>query len=143
MELLRVVVEGLPPKKDGANSMWRKPSEIPRLLALRHAVQDALGGREPFSEEVALDLVVHVAGENSRTIGDLDNFITGICDGLQAAAQGTPWHGHLDWSDASHASVTPDRTIGIRDDADVLSIRARKALDGADAHWYELGISGR
>ena len=34
---IEIDVEGRPPKKDGANSMWRQPAERQRLKALRLA----------------------------------------------------------------------------------------------------------
>lgn len=45
---VRLVVHGIPPKKDGANSMWRKGQDVPRLKALRTAVCKAMQGRGLF-----------------------------------------------------------------------------------------------
>ncbi len=42
-------IEGVPPRKDGADFMWRKPTEAPRIAAC-----EALDGRVPDSGSVAL-----------------------------------------------------------------------------------------
>jgi len=75
----------LPPKKDGAISMWGKPAEAGRLVALRIAALQALGGLPPFERNMRLALKVHVGPTNDRRAGDLDNYVTGVCDGLMAA----------------------------------------------------------
>jgi hypothetical protein len=78
-------IEGLPPKKDGANSMWNKPSEFERLITLRRAVCDAFNGDKPLHKDIQLRIRVHVGNMDPGQVGDLDNFITGVCDGLMAA----------------------------------------------------------
>ena len=45
-------VVGLPPKKDGASSMWRKNSEVARIISLRLAAAEALGDRPPFNSGI-------------------------------------------------------------------------------------------
>lgn len=87
---IEFTVQGqLPPKKDGATSMWKKSSEHARLVALRTQAQTACGTDGPLSENIQLTLEIHCPRRELHSIGDLDNFITGICDGLMAAAKGT------------------------------------------------------
>jgi hypothetical protein len=81
MEFIEFTVEGLPPKKDGANSMWAKSTEIPRLSQLREKAHEAMQGRELLKGQLKLIITIYT---ESNT-GDLDNFVTGICDGLMAA----------------------------------------------------------
>ena len=84
----------VPPKKDGANSMWGKEDARTLLKALRIAAAEAMAGRKPFDEPVELELTVWTDSIDAtelwarRAGGDLDNFITGVCDGLQAAHWG-------------------------------------------------------
>ena len=102
---IEFTVEGdLPPKKDGANSMWNKPSEFRRLVRLRSVALQAMDGRTPLASDIVLELEIRCGGSD----GDLDNFITGVCDGLQAASRGTPT-GEL-WESES-PTIRPDRTI--------------------------------
>ena len=80
-------VEGKPPKKDGANSMWGKNSEAQNIVNLRNAAfrkrEETI--KEPFHSRVSLELIINAPESELERMGDLDNFITGICDGLQAA----------------------------------------------------------
>lgn len=109
-------VEGVPPKKDGANSMWRKPTEVPRIKAFRIAACAVLDGRAPDSGSVALTVRVFApAGA-----GDLDNFATGICDALMAVHPRVPVDESL-WSELP-AAARPDRPIAFRDDSIVSRI---------------------
>ena len=80
-------VEGKPPKKDGANSMWGKNSEAKNIVNLRNAAfrkrEETI--KEPFYSRVSLELIINAPESELERMGDLDNFITGVCDGLQAA----------------------------------------------------------
>ena len=91
-------VSYLPPKKDGAQSMWGKPVEAKRLVALRTLAQNAIKGNPPFQSRIKLNLTVYVGMKNDKTTGDLDTFVAGVCDGLMAAYPS----GKLDpiWDDA-------------------------------------------
>jgi hypothetical protein len=132
-------IDGLPPKKDGANSMWNKGVELPRLVLLRNAVFGALDGNPPLSKNVSLVLRVHVGTTNPRSVGDLDNFITGICDGLQAAHPGMKVANR--WIESDCANIHPHTSVGILDDVEVVSIDARKVL-GDETQWYSLELTG-
>ena len=79
-------VQGLPPKKNGANSMWgKKTVERDRLIRLRQAALTSFAGHPPLRANIRLSLTVHVGPFNQPTIGDLDNMVSGFCDGLMAA----------------------------------------------------------
>lgn len=47
-------VEGPPPLKSGAVSMWRNAEQIERLKRLRTRAAEAIRGRRPFDEPVRL-----------------------------------------------------------------------------------------
>ena len=128
-------VEGLPPKKDGANSMWRKGSELDKLKALRLAASQAMAGRPPFSGPLQLKVTIHADPRS----GDLDNFITGICDGLMAAHPATPIDAPA-WSEVPPESQ-PSRAIAFTDDAAISRIQAeRMPLEGR-AGQYKIEVS--
>ncbi len=133
-------VEGdLPPKKDGASSMWGKASEFQRLVKLRQAAHEVFGERPPLQRNIKLSVIIYVGQTNSSATGDLDNFITGICDGLQAAHPNTP----LDlWQDPSLKAIYPRRPIAILDDSQVVSINAEKRLGEDTGLWYEVMLEG-
>ncbi len=136
MRTYRFKVKGLPPKKDGAQSMWGKPLEGRRLVELRQAALKAIEGFSPLQSNIRLTLKIHVGPINNRLIGDLDTFITGVCDGLMAAAPGSKLD--LTWDDKKLEHVHPSKTIAIIDDSQVVSIQAEKIIDGTAQQWYEV-----
>ena len=132
---LRLEVYEAPPKKDGANSMWRKPAEVPRLKALRLAAAEAVTQEKPPpTGAVHLSLQVYAAPQ----CGDLDNFITGICDGLMAAHPGTPIDPAL-WSEVPEGA-RPDRPILFADDARVARIQAERFEEDSASPHYVLEV---
>jgi hypothetical protein len=125
-------VPSFPPKKDGANSMWRKGSEFERLKNLRIAAVQAMDGRSPATSMIHLTLRLYAAPEN----GDLDNFITGICDGLMAAHPRTPidlkfWVGLPE-----HAQ--PNKFICFMDDKLITKITAERFPSNTNEPHYEV-----
>lgn len=133
---LSLVVPGVPPKKDGANSMWRKRSELSRLKALRLAAVKAIeeNGQPIRSGEARLVLRVYApAGA-----GDLDNFITGVCDSLMAADSRTPIDPLL-WDELPEAA-RPDRPIVFVDDACITKIHAERLPPDSSGSRYELEL---
>jgi hypothetical protein len=133
-------VRGLPPKKDGAGSMWGKPTEIPRIRALRRAAWEALGGTGPFKTTISLELELHVPAAEIVAIGDLDNFVTGVCDGLMAA-NGNRWRDHL-YPGLTWEGIQPSGAVAIEDDGNVVSIVARKVPERTGEAWYEVRLDG-
>ncbi len=129
-------VHGLPPKKDGATSMWGKPGEAHKLRLLRLAAAAAFAGRPPLQRRIRLTLRAHVGPENTRIIGDLDNFVTGICDGLQAADRKARIA--VNFED----DIRPSKAIGIVDDVEVVEISATKIVEPASSPFYELVLEG-
>lgn len=129
-----ISVEGVPPKKDGANSMWRKPAERPRIARLRRAAFAKLPEAPSPGSPRELDLVVYA----DRNAGDLDNFLTGICDGLQAVHPNTPIDPQ-DWADLPPAA-RPDRPLFVADDAHLDRVTAERRTPDGPAH-YELTLT--
>ena len=129
-------VKGLPPKKDGAQSMWGKCLEAKRLVELRQGALKAIQGYPPLQSNIKLTLKIHMGPVNDRSIGDLDTFVTGVCDGLMAAAPGSK----LDpiWNNKKLEHVHPSKTIAIIDDSQVVSIQAEKIIGATDLPWYEV-----
>ena len=137
---MKFTVEGLPPKKDGANSMWGKGStELCRIQELRRAAHAKAGRLGPFRRNIALELEVHVPTRDIARVGDLDSFITGVCDGLMRAAgvqRETRWEGE-GWD-----GLQPCEAVAIEDDAHVTSIVARKIADSDGRSWYSVVLEG-
>ena len=141
MITIRFHVDGLPPKKDGANSMWGKPLEAERLVSLRKAALEAMGGRPSLKSNISLAVSVHVGAKNDRSVGDLDTFITGVCDGLMAMARGCKLCPDI-WERSENRDIYPERAVAMVDDCQVVSIQADKIIGGASLPWYEVALTG-
>jgi hypothetical protein len=135
MGSVRISVKGLPPKKDGANSMWRKGAELPRLKNLRRAAREAWG-RDPPVESGEVRLSLRLFADPSA--GDLDNFITGTCDGLMACHPRVPIDDSA-WLDMPE-DARPRRAIVFTDDRLVSSIDAKRLPPEGDGPRFELRI---
>ena len=133
-------VKGLPPKKDISLSMWndkKKPNQVQRLIELRKEAKDKIKG--VICKNIVFDLRVFIPElKNTKSEGDLDNYIAGICDGLMTATKDTPISKEFDIHDGIHPSV---RSF-INDDCEIVQINARKIiLNDIEAH-YQLIIQG-
>ncbi len=137
----RFRVDGdLPPKKDGANSMWGKDGEVQRLVKLRLAAQAVLGDQAPLGRSISLTIEIHIGSANTPATGDLDNFIAGICDGLMLA--GGRCMLATVWELPELAAIHPRKWSGIIDDGEVMEITARKIVGDAERPWYTVLLRG-
>ena len=139
---LTVEIPGLPPIKDGASSMWCKQTHISRLIALRAAVAAALGDAAPGPAGISVGITVYLP-ENTRHTGDLDNMVSGVLDGLQRAAAGTPWDSVSQWHLPGHQAISPWRWRAIEDDCAVEHIEARKVVQPGQEPRYQLELRWR
>ncbi len=72
--------------------------------------------------------------------GDLDNFLTGICDGLMAIHPGgRTWINEDEWARLP-ASCHPRNAILLADDSAVTEIIARREPPGPNGKGYELAL---
>ena len=133
------VVGDFPPKKDGANSMWGKKSEFDKLVALRQKARKAIGSGNPLRNKISLDVEIFYQ-QGAGVIGDLDNYVTGICDGLMAAAGGARLCD--EWNAPDLRDVHPDKTIAIEDDNQVVSITAKKTEVASGVIKYKVILNG-
>jgi hypothetical protein len=140
---IEFTVEGRPPKKHGEKSMWALDGEAPLIALLRKKAYEARlrAGLECFRDLVELGITVFVPESQLETVGDLDNFIAGICDSLQAANVQIlslhPIFHVLTEDDELH----PKHPILIDDDAKVVSITGKKvALDESQPIHYKVVV---
>ena len=139
MRIEFLVKGNLPPKKDGAKSMWAKDDETPQfIVALREKALEArskVGLNECFDSLVAIEFTLFVPKSQLESIGDLDNFIAGICDGLQAADKKVEPHPIFNMP--GREGIDPSQALLIENDAKVVSITAKKiALDEDNQELY-------
>jgi hypothetical protein len=117
---IRLQVDGLPPIKRGAESMWGQ--QIGRIKSLRTAAEGQPDEVADLVDQVHLDVVVYA----SPLDGDLDGFVAGICDGLQPPhANYIPFLRAEDWADLP-ADLRPPTAVGFRDDRAITRISAER-----------------
>jgi len=131
-------VQGKPPKKDGSSSMWGKKSEALNIVNLRNA---AIKAREDqntglFSSRIGIDLIIYASEKEIESMGDLDNFVTGICDGLQAADPRAKMQDVI----KNECIVDPLQPVLFYTDAKVFEINAKKIPVKENNGYYEVII---
>ncbi len=130
----------LPPKKGMDLSMFGKSSEADKIVALRKSALEAMCGEPPLRYDISMSIVVHIGPTNDRMTGDLDNFITGVCDGLMAAAPNAkiaPVFNRPELVD-----IYPSKAICFLDDSAVVNISAQKIIGDTRIPWYEVVLGG-
>jgi hypothetical protein len=131
-QTITFAVAFLPPKKDGAQSMWGKPSEVGRIKLLRLKAFQAMEGRSLASKWVHMNVRLYADPSD----GDLDNFITGVCDGLMAARKKT---NEMDWADVP-MPAKPSNHIVFSNDALVSRVTAERFPPDAGGKRYEITL---
>ncbi|MBA7608775.1 hypothetical protein ES703_15957 [subsurface metagenome] len=141
---IEFTVTGRPPKKHGEKSMWARSDEAPFVASLRQAAFEArLKARlnTPFHCLVALELRVFIPEPKLESIGDLDSFITGVCDSLQAADPKVLPYLHKVFQEAMAEEAAPKHALLIENDAKVVSIIAKKvAIEKNQKVYYKVAI---
>ena len=131
---LQLSLPGLPPKKDGANSMWRKGVEMKRLKTLRLVAYQEFNNHSMIESPIHLTLRVYSLPRQ----GDLDNFITGICDGLMAIHPLTPIDA-TDWEDLP-LEARPHNKLVFKDDALIDRIEAQRFPPDGPEPRYQIEL---
>jgi hypothetical protein len=137
-------IMGRPPKKHGEKSMWARSDEAPLVASLRDEAFKArlkTGLNDFFHSLVALEITVFVPKSQVESIGDLDSFIAGVCDALQAADPKVLPYLHEIFRESERGGIDPGSPLLIENDAKVVSIVARKvALRENQKVHYKVAI---
>jgi hypothetical protein len=132
-------VNGHPLKKHGEKSMWARDDEAPLVALLREKALETMSKNrinKCFDCLVSLDITVYTPRSSLESIGDLDNFITGICDSLQAADIKVIPYLHKIFSLPRYRSIEPKRPLLISNDAKVVTIVAKKVPLAENENTY-------
>jgi len=81
---------------------------------------------------VAIGLIIFVPRSQLESVGDLNNFITGICDGLQAADPKVRPYLHPIFQEPGRERIDPGYALLIENDAKVVSITVKKVAVADD-----------
>ena len=141
---ITVTVPGRPPRKRGTKSVWNT-DESERVLKLRLAIREEqknLGITGPSDAPARLTLEIYAPnttriGDKQTYVGDLDGFVDGICDSIQAA---NPSMTRFSPVFAKHDEVGPKIQLVINDDAQVAEVNARKIRTAEREEWYVLTV---
>lgn len=127
MKRITFKVEGQhPPRKDGAKSMWA--TQTSQIKALRTPAMEQMSRYDgPIRHEIRIGLRVYVHSMTDQWIADLDNFVGGVCDGLQSPPMRTEEYGSIPI---------------IENDSQVVKISAEKIVDAGKAPSYEVEVEG-
>lgn len=128
-------VPGYPPKKHGEKSMWNHEAEISKLIALRQKAFENY--QRTLQGNIRLELTIFMI-KNNKQEGDLDNYITGICDGLMTAFKGnTKISAEFD----KYADIDPSTFCLFEDDSQIIEIVAKKNISENNSKHYRVCIS--
>lgn len=137
-------VRGRPPKKHGEKSMWARNDEVPFVISLREKALEARNKHEIkncFHGLVSLELTVFVPKSQLESVGDLDSFITGVCDGLQAADPKVLPYLHKAFEEPQLNGIDPRHALLIENDSKVVCIIAKKvAVDTDRETRYDVAV---
>jgi hypothetical protein len=112
-----------PPRKRDAKSLWAHKKEAPlvKILRIEAAKACSQANIDYFESKIHLELVIFTPSVEG--VGDLDSFISGICDGLQAADQNVQ---QFHESILDDDKINPRKSILVGNDRTVVSIKATK-----------------
>lgn len=122
--------------------MWARNDEAPRIASLREKALEArmkLRINDCFHSLVSLELRIFVPESRLETVGDLDNFITGVCDGLQAADSKVLPYLHEIFREPGREGMDPRKALLVENDSKIMSIIAKKlGLDEDQKEYYDV-----
>jgi Holliday junction resolvase RusA-like endonuclease len=129
MTEIQFSVKGIPPIKSSNQSIWSLDAQAERLLKLRF---EALRERkrqqitQVFDTPLSLEFEIFAPLKDLNTIGDLDNMIGGICDGLQAKPNNPTLVPHDIFLKPEMQDISPEKPILYTDDSLIRKIFALK-----------------
>lgn len=126
---IKVEVDERPPKKDGANSLW-KTDEAEYVKRLREKINEEkknMGITGSIKGSVKIKLIVYAPNIMNeagcgRYVGDLDTFVAGVCDSIQPAGRGAHINPILEECD----EIGPKIPLVIADDSQIVYIISQK-----------------
>jgi len=133
--MIEILIENIPPKKHGEKSMWDNPTESKRIVSLRKELFNRI--KTPLKGFIKLELNLYVPKNKLESIGDLDNFITGICDALQKSHMRINKFNSL-FDKPENKSIHPQKISFIENDSKITSIIANKKLTNKGNIHYKL-----
>ena len=145
---IEFTVQGYPPKKEGAKSMWQKDSEVQRIIDMRKeafAAMQQIGLNGCIQTSVKLEVTIYAPSHqfirgSGYYMGDLDTLLAGIFDALQAAHSNTPI-AHALFQSSQVPQIHPRNNLLLNDDAQIMSVVAKRvSLNQGQQAFYEVAL---
>lgn len=133
--MVEILIEDIPPKKHGAKSMWDNKTESKRIVSLRKKLLENI--KEPIKGFLKLNLFLYVPKKKIESIGDLDNFITGVCDSLQVSHFGINKFDEV-FNKSENKDIHPKKIYFIENDSKIISIIAKKEKTIKNNPYYKI-----
>ena len=137
--MLEFTVEGRPPKKDGAKSLWSS-DEAEYVLKLREKAFQArseIGLTDCFHGPVKLELKIfspNILHRSHDYVSDLDTMIAGVFESIQPAHPSAP--NNIIFQNKKE--IQPNVPLVVIDDSQIVSVKAEKIK--SDSTYYIVKI---
>ena len=138
-------VQGRPPKKDGAQSLWSEKSPHAKLVFdLREKAFEAKQKSNftgSFSGLIKIKISIFAPfltiNDNHQHVGDLDNLVAGIFESIQPASNNETLIPNKIFD--QNPDVAPHIPLLINDDSQIVSLSAEKIK--SDTEYYTVEIT--
>ena len=129
MTKIQFSVKGIPPIKSSNQSIWSLDAQSERLAKLRlEALREKKKQEltQVFNTRLSLEFEIFAPLKDLNTIGDLDNMIGGVSDGLQAKPNNPNLITHDIFLKPEMQDISPEKPILYNDDSQIWMIFASK-----------------
>ena len=93
------------------------------------------GLSEPIDSKIILELEIYASSETLDAIGDLDNLIGGVCDGLKAKPTNPEFKVHDLFYEPNTIDILPLEPILYKDDSQIWRLQALKEISAEENHY--------
>ena len=134
---IKFTVNGIPPNKQGP-SIWSVEEQARRIISLRTSALESMyrqGLSDPIDSKILLELEIYASSESLDNIGDLDNLIGGVCDGLKAKPTNPGFEIHDLFSEPHTIDILPMEPIVYKDDSQIWRLQAFKEITTGENHY--------
>jgi len=131
-------VKGLPPNNKNNKSMWGLESQAILLVRLRMQAliaRNKAGMNEPFRTPISLSLSIHALPDQLFEMGDLDNYLSGICDALQPIPIDPKILIHELFDNPDITDINPRKPILFYDDRQIYGLTAIKKSSNEEPYY--------
>lgn len=127
-------VDGMPPRKDGGTSMWKKEKEVNKIVSLRRSLNEVLQFNKiatPINLYLKLNVEIHLPKKHLQK-SDIDNLVGGIFDGIQKADNRSNLHNG--YEQYLGTPIHPAHSF-ISNDSIIIEVNAKKFINEQQTYY--------